>query len=187
MTTAVVNRFWTIPNVLSLSRLAVLPVWWWVMVTPTISNWWGGAIIFYGIVSDVADGYLARRMNLMTNWGKILDPVGDKVAAVMIGVFCVMYRDLPVWAFGLTVFRDLALVVGGWFWFRNSGAVPSSIDLGRYAALGWAITLLCYAFDWQPVAGLLLWPSVVFYLFAGIIYLRAALKSRQAGSRNLQT
>jgi cardiolipin synthase len=180
MTTTPENRFWTIANTLSLSRIVVLPVWWWVMVTPTISDWWGGAIILYGIVSDVADGYIARRMNQITSWGKILDPVGDKLSALVIGIFCILYRDMSIWAFGLTLFRDIALVIGGWFLYRGSESVPSSIDLGRYAALGWAIVLLCYAFDWQPVAGYLLWPSVVFYLIAGVVYLRSAVKSRAA-------
>jgi hypothetical protein len=54
---------------------------------------------------------------------------------------------------------------------RKSGAVPSSINMGRFAALFWAITLLLYSFDWQPYGRYILWPVVGFYLLAGLAYL----------------
>lgn len=165
------SRFWTVPNALSLSRLAILPVWWWVMTSPHISDVWGGVIIVYGMISDVLDGWLARRWGQETSWGKVLDPVGDKLAALVIGVFCVVHRDMPAGALLLTVGRDIALVVGGLILYRRSKSVPGSIYFGRYAALFWAITLLLYAFNWQPLAGWMLWPAVVLYLAAGGAYI----------------
>lgn len=171
------SRFWTIPNALSLSRIALLPVWWWVMASPAISDIWGGVLIIYAIISDVADGYLARRLGQITRWGRILDPIGDKIAALVVGVFCVMHRGMSPLAFFLTIARDLALVIGGWLIFRKRYEIPTSINIGRYAALIWGLTLLCFAFDWQPVAGWLLWPAVAFYLLAGIVYLAGLRRS----------
>lgn len=174
------SGFWTVPNALSLSRLALLPVWWWIMITPAISDWWGGGLIVYAIISDVLDGYLARRLGQTSAWGRILDPVGDKVAALVVAVFCVYHRDMPVSAFWATAIRDILLVIGGGIWYRRGGLIPASVNIGRYAALVWGIVLLLYAFNWQPYAGFALWPGVGLYLAAGFVYLRSALSSRRS-------
>jgi phosphatidylglycerophosphate synthase len=168
-----VRSWWTIPNLLSLSRLALLPVWWWVMGSPDPSRrWWGGAMIVYGILSDVLDGYLARRWGQVTTLGKILDPVGDKIVGLVIGLFCVTDRDLPLAAWLLVTGRDAALVIGGWIRYRRTGVIAVSADLGRYAALLWAIILLLYAFDWSVYGRWIVWPVVAVYLLAGVDYWR---------------
>lgn len=165
------GRFWTIPNALSLSRMALLPVWWLVMSSPNRSIWWwGAALIVYGIISDVLDGYIARHFNQASEWGRILDPLGDKIAAGVVAIFCVVHRDLPVLSLYLTVGRDLLLLAAGWLILRKVREVPASINLGRFAALFWGITLLLYSFDWQPYGRNVLWPVVGFYLFAGLAY-----------------
>jgi CDP-diacylglycerol--glycerol-3-phosphate 3-phosphatidyltransferase len=166
------GRFWTIPNALSLSRLALLPVWWLVMSSANRTMWWwGGVLLVYGMISDVLDGYIARRFNQASEWGRILDPLGDKIAAGVIAIFCVAHRDMPMAALLLMIGRDLFLVVAGWAVLRKSGEVPASINMGRFAALFWAITLLLYSFDWQPYGRYILWPVVGFYLLAGLAYL----------------
>jgi len=171
---AIRGRSWcTIPNALSLSRLALLPVWWWVMDSPDPARrWWGGALIGYGILSDVFDGYLARRWGQVTTLGKILDPLGDKIVGLIVGVFCVMERDLPLAAWALVTVRDVALVIGGWIRYRRTGVIAVSANLGRYAALLWGIVLLLYAFDWSMYARWIVWPVVALYFLAGVGYLR---------------
>lgn len=167
------GRFWTIPNLLSLSRLALLPLWWWLMASvQTYHHVWGGLLVVYGIISDAADGFLARRLNQVSEWGKILDPVGDKVAAFVAALFCVFHRGLPWPALTITVIRDLGLMIGGLVVYRRDYEVPVSINLGRYAALGWGITILLYVFDLQPFGSWVLWPSVLLYLAAGVSYWR---------------
>jgi cardiolipin synthase len=171
------QRFWTVPNILSLSRVGLLPVWWALMASQDRALWWwGGGLMVYGIVSDALDGYLARRFHQVTEWGKVLDPVGDKFVVAAIGIFCVYHRDFPLVALLVAFGRDLALVLGGWVAYRRAGSIPMSMNLGRYAALLWGITLVLYVFDWQPYARLLLWPAMALYLSAGIGYY---LKRRQ--------
>ena len=165
------GRFWTIPNMLSLSRPALLPVWWALMASSNRTLWWwAGGLILYGIVSDVLDGYIARRFDMRSEWGKILDPMGDKLAAGVVGIFCVVHRELPLAAFLLTVGRDLFLVIAGWIILKRGHVVPASLNVGRFAALVWGIALLVSAFDWQPYARYFVWPAVAFYLVAGIVY-----------------
>jgi len=177
MSIYVVGRFWTIPNILSLSRVGLLPVWWVLMASSDVVLWWWGAgLMIYGIASDALDGYLARRFHQVSDWGKVLDPVGDKIVVAVIGIFCVVHRDFPLLALIVAFARDLALVLAGWVAYKRVGSVPVSMNLGRYAALMWGVTLVLYVFNWQPHARLLLWPAMALYLTAGIGYY---LKRRQ--------
>lgn len=171
MSILMAGRFWTIPNILSLSRVGLLPVWWLLMASQDRTLWmWGGGLMAYGILSDAVDGYVARRFNQVSEWGKVLDPVGDKIVAAVIGIFCVMHRDLPLIALIVAFGRDISLLVAGWVAYQRIGSVPMSMDLGRYAALVWGVTLILYVFDWQPYARLILWPAIALYLTAGVVY-----------------
>jgi len=165
------GRFWTIPNILSLSRILLLPVWWVLMASQDHALWWwGGGLMAYGIASDALDGYIARRYHQVSEWGKVLDPVGDKIVAAVVGIFCVLHRDFPLAALVVAFGRDLGLIVAGWVARQRVGSVPMSMNLGRYAALGWGVILVLYVFDWQPYARILLWPAMALYLAAGIGY-----------------
>ncbi|GAB4322988.1 MAG: CDP-diacylglycerol--glycerol-3-phosphate 3-phosphatidyltransferase [Candidatus Zixiibacteriota bacterium] len=180
------GRFWTIPNILSLSRLALIPLWWMFMSSPNrMLWWWGGVLIAYAIASDVLDGYIARRFNQVSDWGKLLDPVGDKVAAAATAVFCVIHRDMPWAALAITVGRDLTLVGAGWIVMKRYLAIPTSLNIGRYAALFWGLTILLYTFDWQPYAGYLVWPAVALYVAAGIAYVIKRRTLLTAGSTGI--
>jgi cardiolipin synthase len=82
------NRIFTIPNVISLVRLAAIPVFWWLVLGADEIAW---ATILYVVVAwtDWIDGYLARRLNQVTKLGKALDPVADRlliVSAVIVGL-----------------------------------------------------------------------------------------------------
>jgi cardiolipin synthase len=164
------DRWLTVPNFLSLSRIALIPVWWWLMREGHTTS--GAILIMYAFASDVVDGWIARRWDQASKWGRVLDPLGDKLAALVVGLFCVMYRDMPVSAYALTIARDLSLLIGGWVIMRRTLTPPASVDFGRYAALLWAIVLLLYAFDWQPYASYTVWPAVIIYLLAGLYYVR---------------
>ncbi|MBI5868530.1 MAG: CDP-alcohol phosphatidyltransferase family protein [candidate division Zixibacteria bacterium] len=165
------GRFLTIPNILSLSRVALLPLWWFLMSAPDRALWWwGGALMAYGILSDAMDGYIARRFNQVTEWGKVFDPVGDKAVVAVIGIFCVTHRGFPLAALVIAFARDLGLIIAGWVAYRRVGHIPMSMNLGRYAALIWGVLLVLYVFDWQPYARVLLWPAMALYLAAGVGY-----------------
>lgn len=171
------RRLWTIPNLLSLSRLALLPVFWWLMAQPDRRYWlWGGLLVVYGIISDILDGALARKLNQVSATGKILDPLADKITAGVVAIFCVLERGLPIWALVLTSSRDLVLLVGGRFLWKKEGELPTSLMFGKIAALLWALTLLLWVFDTQPLAEYVLWPVVIIYILAGLVYAHRLLK-----------
>lgn len=134
------ERVWTIPNIISLVRLAGVPLFLWLVLGPEADGWALGVLMLSG-VTDWLDGYLARRLGQTSQLGQILDPVADRlyILAVVVGL---AVRDIiPWWLAVLLPARDLLL------W----GLVPFLRTRGYHALpvhfLGKAATAnLLYAF-----------------------------------------
>ena len=102
------SRVWTVPNLLSMARLAGVPVFLWLVLGPEEDAWALGLLMVSGI-TDWLDGFLARRLNQMSTLGQILDPVADRlyILAVVIGLGL---RDIiPWWVVVILPLRDLLL------------------------------------------------------------------------------
>ena len=102
------SRVWTVPNLLSMGRLAGVPVFLWLVLGPEADGW-ALALLMLSGVTDCLDGYLARRLNQTSQLGQILDPVADRlyILAVVIGL---ALRDIiPWWVAVILPLRDLLL------------------------------------------------------------------------------
>jgi phosphatidylglycerophosphate synthase len=100
------DKFWTVSNAVSLLRIVLtLPVVW-LMVLGPIYIWPTFGLVFVMIISDMLDGYLARRRDEITHWGKILDPMADKVAIGAITIAMVLFKGLPFWVVAAVLVRD---------------------------------------------------------------------------------
>jgi len=102
------NRVWTVPNLLSMLRLAGVPLFLWLVLVPE-ADWWALAVLALSGVTDFLDGYLARRLNQTSTLGQILDPVADRlyILAVVVGL---ALRDIVPWWVALSLpLRDLLL------------------------------------------------------------------------------
>ena len=89
------DRVWTLPNLLSMVRLAGVPVFLWLVLGPEADGW-ALALLMVSGVTDFLDGYLARRLNQTSTVGQILDPVADRlyILAVVVGL---ALRDVIPW------------------------------------------------------------------------------------------
>ncbi len=98
----------TIPNVISIIRLAGVPLFLWLILVPEADGWALLVLMLSGI-SDYADGYLARRLNQTSKLGAILDPVADRLY-ILSTVIGLAVRDvIPWWLAVLLPARDLFL------------------------------------------------------------------------------
>lgn len=106
--TGLTARVLTVPNVLSILRLCLLPVFLWLMLGPEADGLAVAVLVFMG-VSDYFDGYVARRWNQASRLGAILDPVADRlyILAVVIGLG--LREIIPVWLVVVLPLRDLLL------------------------------------------------------------------------------
>jgi cardiolipin synthase (CMP-forming) len=102
----------TLPNVVSLIRILLIPVFGWAIVQESSTTW--GLVLFSLVMAtDWVDGWLARRLHQVSEVGKILDPVADRLA-IAAGLIALMLRGaFPVWAGTLILVRDAAIMVGG--------------------------------------------------------------------------
>ncbi len=102
----------TIPNALSLARIVLIPVFCWLSANERTRLW--GIFLFAVVVStDWVDGYVARRTGQVSELGRILDPVADRLAIGAGLVTFVISGIFPFWAAVLIILRDVAILLGG--------------------------------------------------------------------------
>src|SRR5262245_44102310 len=106
------RRVLTLPNVISALRIALIPVFWALIVDERTTT--AGLTLFGCVVAtDWVDGTIARRMGQVSNLGKVLDPVADRLA-IAAGIIALAVRGVfPVWAAVAILARDAAVLVVG--------------------------------------------------------------------------
>lgn len=106
---------WAVPNVITVVRIAFAPA----MVAALIADdhtfggwrWVALALFVVGIASDAIDGYLARSRNLISDLGKILDPIADKALTGTALVMLSLLGELPWWVTGLILLREIGITI----------------------------------------------------------------------------
>jgi len=139
-------------------------------------------LICLGIATDVLDGILARKLNQISELGKILDPLADKLAVASLAIFLCIYRDFPVWAVILIITRDLAILIGGLIAMKRNFAIPTSNLLGKLTALAWSLLLLVYLTPLIIVQQIFLVIATIMVPISFTVYLRAILRFKRAPS-----
>ena len=171
------TRIWTIPNVLSMLRLALVPVF---LVFIVIGDYVAALVVLVvASLTDLLDGYLARRLKQITRLGQLLDPAADRlyIFAALVGLAA--NELVPWWIVVVIVARDVFLLVLG-IVLANHGYGPLPVhQLGKVATFalffGLPVIMLGLAFrSVQPVSepvgwAITLWGAFL-YWWAGIIY-----------------
>ena len=102
------SAVWTLPNIVSMVRLAGVPVFLWLVIGPEADAWALVVLMLSGF-TDWLDGYLARRLDQMSKLGEILDPVADRLY-ILAAVVGLLYRDIiPWWIAIILPLRDAFL------------------------------------------------------------------------------
>jgi cardiolipin synthase (CMP-forming) len=102
----------TVPNILSFARIASIPIFCWLSANEDTRLW--GILLFAVVVStDWVDGYVARRTGQVTELGRILDPVADRLAIAAGLLTFAISGIFPFWAALLILVRDIAVLLGG--------------------------------------------------------------------------
>jgi cardiolipin synthase len=134
------DRILTVPNGISVARLAGVPVFLWLVLGPR-ADWWAVGLLIAAGLSDWLDGKLARAWHQQSRLGQVLDPAADRlyIAATLAGL--ALRAIIPWWLVGVLAARELALAVA-LLALRRRGIAPLQVSL-----VGKAATLcLLYAF-----------------------------------------
>jgi cardiolipin synthase len=193
MTRAGLDRIWTIPNVISFCRLALVPVFFWLLVTRQDGA--ALAVLIAATASDFVDGFIARRFNQVTRLGTLLDPASDRlfIAASVIGLTVREMIPLPLLVAVLA--RDavlLAIVVVRGIRVRD---FPRVNLLGKTATfvlfVAFPVVVLSHVIPSAAMAlAVLGWvlgaSGAVLYWLAGFIYIAQLVRipGRQSRVRN---
>ena len=170
-----------IANILTFVRLLLVPVFGLLLVqTPQTASLAYGAATVFGLAAatDFVDGFIARRYNLITNFGKIADPIADK-ALIGTGLVLLSYQGvIPVWVTVVILVRELAITVIRLRVLRY-GVIPASRGgkaktISQIAAV--LIFVLPLASGWEQVANLFLWLALVLTVGTGVDYVARALQ-----------
>ena len=132
------SQVWSIPNLLSFFRILLIPL----MVT----LYWKGrtvaAVIVFGVsaLSDIADGQIARRFNMVTDLGKMLHPLADKLTQGAALVCTAKYHPQMIFLLGFMAMKELVQAVVGAYAIRRTGQVFSAKWFGKLCTV---VTTAC--------------------------------------------
>ena len=175
------ENIWTVPNVLTMLRMALVPVYWYFMLNDQIYIALG--VFAVASLTDLADGYIARKYNLITDFGKLMDPLADKIMSISVMLSMAVKGIIP-WAAPVILFlKEATMVAGGVVLYRNH-VVVQAIWIGKLAQTVVVASLLsCFFHTWLestlgfPLHLYLLWAGIVLTLAALAIYMTNALRT----------
>lgn len=125
-----------IPNALSLLRLVLVPVFCAVYFRGgQYAHYWAGGVYALATFTDFLDGYIARKYNLISRLGRILDPLADKLMAFTVLVSLVIKDLIPWWAAAIYFFKEIFMGLGALVQFKKVKDVPPSNFLGKFSTV----------------------------------------------------
>ena len=155
-----VRNFFYVSNLLSIIRLGLTPF----LFRSIVRESHLAALIIGGlaILTDMLDGYFARRLDQRTNLGKILDPIADKaiISAVIIALI-LSNSSFPRWAFVVVIIRDVLIVVANIFLFHRTQIIGKSDVWGKCTTFFLATALVLYVLTDNILADSGLIPSLL--------------------------
>ncbi len=138
------DKFWTIPNILSLIRiLLIIPILNQLKLDTLESNTMAFFLIVVAYITDFFDGVIARKFKMISNVGKILDPMGDKLLAITIATVLYINKKAPLYLFILILTRDVLIFIGALYAINVKGKILLPIFAGKLttAVLGVVLSL----------------------------------------------
>ena len=160
-----------LPNKLTLLRMAMVPVY----VALLLIDFPHHTLIALGVfilasLTDLLDGHIARSRNLITDFGKFMDPLADKVLVISAMICFCELGAMPAWAVIIVIFREFAV----------SGMRLVAVEGGRVIAAGWsgkvktAATMVCLCLMHLPIPQPVNWACIVVIvvttLYSGVEY-----------------
>jgi CDP-diacylglycerol--glycerol-3-phosphate 3-phosphatidyltransferase len=168
------DRIWTYSNLLSISRLFIGALLYYFIVGRY--TYIAIALVIIGVITDYADGWVARKRGETSELGKILDPVADKVAIALGSIGLYQSYGLPLWIVVVIISRDILILIGSVFLIDKVRGIVASEMPGKIAVTVVAVLLLSYLFEWQPIQQMFLYFSLAAIIFSFLFYVVKFIK-----------
>ena len=168
------DRILTLANAISISRIFLaIPL---VLLFEDIARgeqgklWWAFVLIIIIVLTDFLDGYVARKAEEITNFGKLIDPVADKICMMVVLIYLIISYKLPFLIFFLTLaIRDIFLIIIGVYLMFSQEEVFQSNRSGKWFIGISALMMVLFLFK-NPlnIPGYILWTS---YLISSLLFM----------------
>ncbi len=174
------TNVWNVPNVLTMIRLALIPVF--VLLHANGLEKLALLVFCAASFTDWLDGYIARRYHLITDFGKLMDPLADKLMVCTALVMQGLNGTFPVVAIIIVVIKELVMIYGSSYMLAHDVVVCANM-WGKTAQCSFilALVLSFWHADFTamnfPIDRVCLWIAVVLAVLALVDYTRSALKT----------
>jgi CDP-diacylglycerol--glycerol-3-phosphate 3-phosphatidyltransferase len=193
MTTTKPNQIMNLPNILTMMRIAAIPLLAALLMSPSRSaGFWAAALFSVASITDWLDGYLARRMGIVTIFGKFLDPIADKLIVMAALIMILPFDRVPAWMVLVILGREI-IITGLRGIASNEGIVIQASDLGKYKTIFQIVAIigliLHFNYNWffgishtlltvnmHNVGMFFLWIATVLTVWSGVDYLVRFIK-----------
>ena len=173
------KSIFNLPNSLTLFRVACIPLLVILLFFPHKTTSFLAALVFaLASISDLLDGFLARRQHLVTTFGQFLDPLADKLVVSAALIMLIPLGRVPAWMVVVIVGRELA-ITGLRIVAVTEGKVISADELGKkkmvfqiVAVLGLLLHYDYYGVNFHIVGMFFMWLAVIVTLWSGFNYFR---------------
>jgi CDP-diacylglycerol---glycerol-3-phosphate 3-phosphatidyltransferase len=185
-----IQEFWNLPNMLTMGRILLIPLFvWFTYDADPFYSLMAGVVFAVASITDVVDGYLARKWNLITVVGKFMDPLADKLIAMAALVMMVRLGRVAAWVVIVLLAREL-IVSGLRTIAASEGMVIAAGQEGKWKTSLQLVGIisLCVHYvhpldlgfrvvtvDYNLVGKVLVYLSGAFSVWSAVVYFRAFL------------
>ena len=193
MTATPANQILNLPNILTLMRIAIIPLLAVLLMSPSRSaGFWAAALFAIASITDWLDGYLARRMGIVTVFGKFLDPIADKLIVMAALIMILPFNRVPAWMVLVILGREI-IITGLRGIASSEGIVIQASDLGKYKTIFQIVAILGlvlhYNYNWffgishvlltvnmHNISMFFLWIATILTIWSGVDYMIRFIK-----------
>lgn len=166
------DNYNNLPNLVSLFRIImILPVVYFISNDNQLGII---VVVFFSFVSDYLDGYFARKLNIITEFGKIIDPLADKLFIIAVVVTLFLFDKIDLIFFLFIILRDLLIFLGGLYITPKIGYVLPSNKLGKLTVNILALNLFFILINFQFYLEYFRLLSIFFIIISFFSYLYRA-------------
>ena len=166
-----------LPNIITALRFALIPLFVKVFFSSLERSLLYSVLIFLlAGVTDILDGYIARKYNIITKWGQAMDPLADKLVQLTVLVCFTIKQFIPLWVIIIYGIKELLMVFGGVFLYtqKDKMVLPAN-SYGKIATVIFYIAILAVAFN-SRYDKLLIIVAVLVALYAFVRYAIVGIK-----------
>jgi len=152
-----------IANILTVIRLAMVPVFAGLLAKDLYIL---AAVVFISAgLTDIADGFIARKYNMVTSWGKIADPLADKLMVITALFILTVQEKIPIAVIIIMILKEILMGLGSYLIYRNKKFVVSANWYGKLSTFVFYVAIVLTIFN-STASGAFMALAVVSALFA---------------------